>query len=142
MPLLLIFTLSFTIHIVVRYLELIKDESLDNHRLLVSQAVKEKFKPCLYAAITTMVAFCSLLVSGVQPLIDFGIIMSTGLLFSFVVVFTFFAASLMLFYPKKQLNIEFNITAAIMRFVSSNVEKYKKIVWFLFFFICAGSLFL
>jgi uncharacterized protein len=41
--------------------------------------VHSKFTPCLYTALTTMVAFGSLLVSGIRPVIDFGWMMVIGL---------------------------------------------------------------
>ena len=43
--------------------------------------------PCLYTALTTLVAFASLLVAGIQPVIDFGLMMSLGIIVGFLCTF-------------------------------------------------------
>lgn len=87
---LLIITLAICIHLIVRYREL---HALDPDGDLyerVSQTVQLMAVPCFYTGITTIVAFMSLVVSGIQPVIDFGWMMTVGigvaLLFSFVLV--------------------------------------------------------
>jgi predicted RND superfamily exporter protein len=44
--------------------------------------------PCLYTAMTTIVAFASLVVAGLQPVIDFGWMMTTGIVLGFCSAFT------------------------------------------------------
>jgi len=87
---LLIITLAICIHLIVRYREL---HALDPDGDLyerVSQTVQLMAVPCFYTGITTVVAFMSLVVSGIQPVIDFGWMMTVGiavaLVFSFVLV--------------------------------------------------------
>ena len=46
--------------------------------------------------LTTMVAFASLLVSGIRPVIDFGMMMTLGLMVSFVLAFVMFPATVVL----------------------------------------------
>ena len=46
------------------------------------------FKPCLYTALTTIVAFASLTISDIKPVIDFGKMMVVGILFAFILTFT------------------------------------------------------
>jgi predicted RND superfamily exporter protein len=46
--------------------------------------------------LTTMVAFASLLVSGIRPVIDFGMMMTLGLLVAFVLAFIMFPATVVL----------------------------------------------
>ncbi len=87
---LLIITLAICIHLIVRYRELhALDEDGDLYER-VSQTVQLMAVPCFYTGITTIVAFMSLVVSGIQPVIDFGWMMTVGigvaLLFSFVLV--------------------------------------------------------
>ena len=94
--LLLIITLSLIIHLVVRYRELGDPEPDADQFELVSETVASKFHPSFYTAITTMVAFGSLLVSGIRPVIDFGWMMVIGISVSFVLAFTLFPAALML----------------------------------------------
>jgi predicted RND superfamily exporter protein len=94
--LLLIITLSLVIHLVVRYRELAMIRPEASQFALISETVESKISPSFYTAITTMVAFGSLLVSGIRPVIDFGWMMVIGLTVSFVLAFTLFPAALML----------------------------------------------
>jgi predicted RND superfamily exporter protein len=94
--LLLIITLSLIIHLVVRYRELAMIKPEAEQYQLVRETVHSKFTPSFYTAITTMVAFGSLLVSGIRPVIDFGWMMVIGITVSFVLAFTLFPAALML----------------------------------------------
>jgi hypothetical protein len=87
---LLITTLAIAIHLVVRYRELlVKNPDGDLHQRVL-QSVALMAVPCVYTGITTIVAFMSLVVSGIQPVIDFGWMMTVGilvaLLLSFVIV--------------------------------------------------------
>ena len=94
--LLLIITLSLIIHLVVRYRELAMLKPEASQYELVSETVASKFHPSFYTAITTMVAFGSLLVSGIRPVIDFGWMMVLGISVSFLLAFILFPAALML----------------------------------------------
>lgn len=92
LSLLLIITLSLNIHLIVRYRELRKEDAESSQVLLLSEAVRSKFIPCVYTALTTMVAFASLIVSGIRPVIDFGWIMCLGIVIAFLTTFTIFPA--------------------------------------------------
>ncbi len=87
---LLIITLAICIHLVVRYRELHAQEPEGDLFVRVSRTVQLMAVPCFYTGITTIVAFVSLVVSGIQPVIDFGWMMTVGislaLLLSFVLV--------------------------------------------------------
>lgn len=95
-PLLAIITISFTIHLISRYRELRNEGFSDNHAVLVAESMVSKFPPCLYTALTTIVAFGSLLTSDIVPVVDFGWIMCIGILISLLVTYSFFASVLML----------------------------------------------
>lgn len=85
--LLLIITLSISIHLVVRYRELTaKNPDWDQYRL-VHETVRQMAKPCFYTALTTLVAFMSLVVSGIRPVIDFGWMMTIGVSVALVLTF-------------------------------------------------------
>ncbi|MCB1687139.1 MAG: MMPL family transporter [Halioglobus sp.] len=76
---LLIITLSIVIHLVVRYRELhALAPDGDLHERVV-QSMGLMAVPCFYTSITTIVAFMSLVVSGIQPVIDFGWMMTVGI---------------------------------------------------------------
>ena len=88
--LLLIITLALTIHLIVRYRELQVAKPDATQHELVSSTVISMAKPCVYTVLTTIVAFTSLVVSNIRPVIDFGWMMTMGislaLLVSFVVI--------------------------------------------------------
>jgi hypothetical protein len=97
--LLLIFSLSLTVHLIVRYRELHAQNPSANQGWLVGATIRDKFQPCLFTSITTMVAFASLLVTGIRPVIDFGWMMLIGMVVVLVIAFTLFPAGLMLLKP-------------------------------------------
>jgi len=94
--LLLIITLSMTVHLVVRYRELLRERPDAPNRELVGDMVRFMATPCLYTVLTTMVAFVSLVVSDIRPVIDFGWMMTIGLCVAFSVVFIVIPSSMIL----------------------------------------------
>ena len=95
---LLIITLAITIHLIVRYRELhAEDPDGDLHERVV-RSMQLMAVPCFYTGITTIVAFMSLVVSGIQPVIDFGWMMTTGIVVALFMSFTI-VPSLMLVWP-------------------------------------------
>lgn len=94
--LLLIISLAITIHLLVRYRELHGKQADLSQAELVWQTVSFMALPCLYTTLTTMVAFVSLVVSDIRPVIDFGWMMTMGLALSLVLSFVIIPAGLML----------------------------------------------
>jgi len=99
--LLLILCLALTLHIIVRYRETHVQNPEADQLTLVREAIRRIIAPCLYTSLTTMVAFGSLIVSGIRPVIDFGWMMVIGIGIGFIFSFTLFPAGLMLFKPGK-----------------------------------------
>ncbi|WP_417565965.1 efflux RND transporter permease subunit [Marinobacter sp.] len=97
--LLLIMTLSLTIHLIVRYREFQHDDPEAKPRDTLRNTVMAMIKPCFYMAITTIVAFGSLTFSGIRPVIDFGWMMTLGLTVAFLITFIVFPALLTLLPP-------------------------------------------
>ena len=97
---LLIITISLIIHLIVRYQDLNQSKPGQDQKQLVRQTVGFMVLPCFYTSITTIVAFCSLLVSGIRPVIDFGWTMTIGISLAFVLNFIFFPAALVLLSPE------------------------------------------
>lgn len=96
---LLIVALAISIHLVVRYRELHAADPEGDPLQRVRETVRLMFVPCAYTAVTTMVAFVSLVISGIQPVIDFGWMMTLGICVAFMVAFTLVPA-LMLAWPR------------------------------------------
>jgi uncharacterized protein len=93
--LLLIITMAITIHLVVRYQENCRVESDQPQTRLVMDTVSQMGRPCFYTAITTIVAFVSLVVSDIRPVIDFGWMMTIGVAMALVVTFLIVPAGLL-----------------------------------------------
>jgi len=121
--LLLILTLSLLVHLIVRYRELLSLQATLNQRDLVLKTVGSKFIPCLFTSVTTMVAFGSLLVSGIRPVIDFGWMMVIGITVAQLISFTLFPAALMLFDKEKSVN-DHDFTEAATQFLARKNEQY------------------
>jgi len=92
--LLLILTISLTVHVLVKINELQKGPT-DNNKSLVD-AVDQMFLPCFFAALTTAVAFLSLLLGDLKPVIEFGKMMAFGISIAFIFTFSFLPSSLSL----------------------------------------------
>lgn len=121
----LIITLSLTIHLIVRYQELHAQQPEASQHCLVLQTVQKKVLPCFYTATTTMVAFASLLVSDIRPVVDFGWMMTIGMAVSFVIAFTLFPASLLLLKPGRP-SKQHNITGELTAFLARRIESHGK----------------
>jgi predicted RND superfamily exporter protein len=94
--LMLIITMSMTVHLIVRYRQLERDESSWSQQELVFKTTRKMFWPCLYTALTTIIAFGSLVFSDIKPVIDFGWMMSLGLGVTFLTCFLLFPVMLVL----------------------------------------------
>jgi predicted RND superfamily exporter protein len=119
--LLLILCLALTLHIIVRYRETHVRNPDADQMTLVRESIRRIVVPCFYTALTTMVAFGSLIVSGIRPVIDFGWMMVIGISIGFVFSFTLFPASLMLLQPGTPRALR-DITAAITGFFARIID--------------------
>jgi predicted RND superfamily exporter protein len=86
--LMLILTMAMNIHMSTRFLQLRNDfPNLSNFEI-ISMTTGKMFWPIIYTVLTTVCAFLSLIFSGIKPIIDFGWMMTLGLITSFVITFT------------------------------------------------------
>ena len=129
--LLLIITLSLVIHLIVRYREVAEMSEETSQLDLISETVRSKFVPCIYTAVTTMVAFGSLLVSGIRPVIDFGWMMVIGICISFILAFTLFPAALMLM-PRISHESNAGFTTGIINALANFVHRKRNLTLVLF----------
>ena len=125
--LLLIITMSMTIHIIVRYRETQEAFPNKNKQALIGPTMRFMLEPCFYTSLTTIAAFVSLFVSGIRPVIDFGHIMTTGIIIAFVLTFLLLPSILMLI-PKGSSQVKQGITHAItMSFANFTHRHYLSI---------------
>ena len=114
--LLLIITLALTIHLVVRYRELHRANSDWDQLQLVSTTVGSMALPCLYTVLTTIVAFASLVVSDIRPVIDFGWMMTIGIALALLLTFVVMPAGMMLLPREADIDDSDNSASVTLRF--------------------------
>jgi hypothetical protein len=118
----LIITMAITIHLIVRYKDLLMRNPEAEQRQLILDTVGLMLTPCLYAALTTIAGFGSLLLSDILPVRTFGWMMSAGIAVSLVTTFLLFPAGLMLLNKEAPQVIKakrFSFTAALARFTEA-----------------------
>ena len=129
--LVLILCLALTLHIIVRYREIHEANPDADQLTLVRSTISKIVEPCFYTALTTIVAFGSLLVSGIRPVIDFGWMMSIGIIMAFILSFTLFPAVLMLLKPGQPTSRN-DLTAAITSFFANLTLRHGKAILLVF----------
>ena len=114
--LMLILTMAMNIHMSTRFLQLKKNNpNLKNSEVIFMTTCK-MFWPIIYTALTTICAFLSLIFSEIKPVIDFGWMMSLGLIISFVITFTLLPTLINLLSTEK-INIEVESKSKITEFL-------------------------
>jgi len=119
----LIITMAITIHLIVRYRELCSENPEADQGELVLDTVRFMGKPCLYAALTTIAGFCSLLLGDILPVITFGWMMSAGISLSLIMTFLLFPSVLMLMdreAPLVKKDARFSLTPVLARFTETH----------------------
>jgi len=119
----LIITMAITIHLIVRYRELYIKHPEASQRELVLDTISLMGKPCLYAALTTIAGFGSLLLCNILPVITFGWMMSAGILVSLVMTFLLFPSILVLMSketPATERKPHFSLTPFLARFTETH----------------------
>jgi len=124
----LIITMALTIHLIVRYRELLVQNPEWSQHDLVKETVVSKFIPCFYTTLTTIAGFSSLLICDILPVITFGWMMSVGLVVSLIITFFLFPAILLLF-PKGKLGKHREFGGVFTRFLANVTHNYTKTVF-------------
>ena len=120
--LLLILTISLTVHVLVKVNELKKENP--NFKEALSESVNQMFLPCFFAALTTAIAFLSLLLGDLKPVIEFGKMMAFGISIAFISTFTLLPSLLSIIgniATKDRLNLH-KITNSILGFSKENTS--------------------
>ena len=114
--LMLILTMAMNIHISTRFLQLKKNNPSLKNSEIIFMTTSKMFWPIIYTALTTICAFLSLIFSEIKPVIDFGWMMSLGLITSFVITFTLLPTLINLLSTEK-INIEGESKSKITEFL-------------------------
>lgn len=129
--LLLIITLSINIHLIVSYREFYANSPTKNYKSLLNMTVKRMFTPCFYTAITTIIAFASLMISDIRPVIDFGWMMTIGISTAFIVSFILFPILMIYFKPKSMADTN-DLTNMVTKFFAYLVRKHHILILTIF----------
>ncbi len=103
--LMLILTMAMNIHMSTRFLQIKKDFPSKNNFEIISLTTSKMFWPILYTVLTTIFAFLSLIFSEIKPIIDFGWMMTFGLITSFIITFTLLP-TLLNFSPTNNISVK------------------------------------
>ena len=125
--LLMIIGISLTVHLVVRYREITSKFNELSHEDALKKTLSQMFLPCLYTALTTMVAFASLIISDIRPIIDFGLLMVLSISIAFIVSFVFFG-SLSSLMGKNLKDTQIDYSSGFTTWINSLVVRFKNLI--------------
>ena len=126
--LMLILTMAMNIHISTRFLQLKKINPEKNIMQLITLTTSKMFWPILYTVLTTIIAFLSLIFSEIKPVIDFGWMMTLGLMTSLIITFTLLP-SLIRFVPEGKIFLKEDKDSKITSFFSTISLNNQKIIF-------------
>ena len=138
--LMLILTMAMNIHMSVRYLQFKKENPNISNSEAILWTSSRMFWPILYTVLTTICAFLSLIFSGIKPIIDFGWMMTVGLLVSLSITFTLLPAILNIL-SKENTNYEDEKKSKITSFLSKVSQKNTKTIFVSAFLVIVISIF-
>ena len=121
--LMLILNMAMNIHVTVRFLQLKKDRSEIDNKEIVLEASTKMMLPVFYTVLTTICAFLSLIFSGIKPIIDFGWMMTLGLLVSLVVTFLLLPSLLNIFSNNNEINLKDTEKSLITKTLGTIAKK-------------------
>ncbi len=115
--LMLILTMAMNIHMSTRFLQLKKSYPSKNNSKIIYLTTSKMFWPILYTVLTTIFAFLSLIFSEIKPIIDFGWMMTFGLITSFIITFTLLP-TLLMFSPSNNVLVKKEQDSKITKYLS------------------------
>ena len=122
--LMLILNMAMNIHVTVRYLQFKKEFPQLTKKEAVLEASKKMMLPILYTVLTTICAFLSLVFSGIKPIIDFGWMMTLGLIVSMFVTFFLLPSLINILSSDNEINLKDTeksyITSSLGAFTKNN----------------------
>ncbi|MCK5874633.1 MAG: MMPL family transporter [Alcanivoracaceae bacterium] len=122
--LLLIITMSITIHLIVRYREFQQENPDAEPRWLAQQTTLHMMRPSIYMILTTMVGFASLVISDIRPVMDFGWMMTFGIGMALVICYLLMPAVLMML-PAGKTDHSHDYTRAMTLWLASITERFR-----------------
>ena len=120
LALLFISSVAVSVHMIVK----LKEGKTKN--LPYEESLAKIFIPCLYTALTTLVGFLSLLLSNIQPVIDFGKMMAVGVVINLIVSFVFIPA--LIGFKGVAKSSQFSLSAMYYKHLYLNTKKQFKVI--------------
>ena len=134
----LILTMAMNIHMSVRYLQIKKNNPKLSNVNAILITTGKMFWPILYTVLTTICAFLSLIVSEIKPIIDFGWMMTLGLITSFIITFTLLP-TILNFLSSDKVNVKKEKKSIITNFLSNVAINNSKIIFLITFVVIVLS---
>ena len=128
--LMLILTMAMNIHTSTRFLQLRKENPGLSKLEIIKRTTNKMFWPILYTVLTTIFAFLSLVFSGIKPVIDFGWMMTLGLITSFIITFTLLP-TLLSFFPENKITIKKEYKSKITILFEKITLNNRNIIFFI-----------
>jgi predicted RND superfamily exporter protein len=138
--LMLILNMAMNIHLTVRFLQLKKEFPNLSKGEAILEASKKMMHPILYTVLTTICAFLSLVFSEIKPIIDFGWMMTLGLIISLIVTFLLLPSLINLLSSENEIDVKDTEKSVITSALSSFVKKNKILIFGSTFLIIAFSI--
>ena len=126
--LMLILTMAMNIHMSTRFLQLRNDFPNSSNFQIIYMTTNKMFWPISYTVLTTVWAFLSLVFSGIKPIIDFGWMMTFGLITSFIITFTLLP-TLLSFISNNSVAIKENNDSKITSFLGKISIDNKNVIF-------------
>ncbi len=127
--LMLILNMAMNIHVTVRFLQLKKEYPEFSKEEAILKASQKMMLPILYTVLTTICAFLSLVFSGIKPIIDFGWMMTLGLIVSLLVTFLLLPSLINIFSSENEINVKNTEQSLITSFLGSIAKKTNILIF-------------
>jgi predicted RND superfamily exporter protein len=138
--LMLILTMAMNIHMSTRFLQLRKSNPSKSNLQILTLTTGKMFWPILYTVLTTVIAFLSLIFSGIKPIIDFGWMMTFGLITSFIITFTLLP-TLLSFAPTKNMSVKEDEGSKITKFFGNLSLNFQTPIFIVTIIVIGFSVF-
>ena len=126
--LMLILTMAMNIHMSTRFLQLRKKSPSSSNFEILKKTTNKMFWPILYTVLTTICAFLSLVFSEIKPIIDFGWMMTLGLITSFLITFTLLP-TLLTFISSKNIELKDTKDSRVTSFLGNIAISNKNLIF-------------
>ncbi len=130
----LIMNMSLVMHLIIKYRELYLQNPQETQKDLVLSTVLSMAKPSFFVVITTIAGFSSLVFSNILPVINFGWMMSAGIVISLLMTFIIFPVAL-LFFSKKEIKISKQKEVPFTYKIAKVAKGYKKTIILMAFIV-------